>query len=254
MGKKVKAALIIIGDEILSGRTKDANLNFLANWLNGVGIILDEVRVIPDVAERIINNVNDCRSRFDYLFTTGGIGPTHDDITAVNIAKAFGVALTLNEDAKKMLADAMGTDNLTPARLKMAMIPEGASLIKNPVSAAPGFQMENVFVLAGIPVVMQGMLLDIEHRISGGAKILSKALHVYAGESIFADVLVEIENSYEYLSIGSYPFYKAGSYGATFILRTVMENELNQAFSELQDKISKKGYESFEGEALQGKN
>jgi len=254
MGKKVKAALIIIGDEILSGRTKDANLNYLANWLNGIGVVLDEVRVIPDFAQRIIDNVNDCRFQFDYLFTTGGIGPTHDDITAENVAKAFGVPLTLNEDAKKMLADAVGTDNLTPARLKMAMIPEGASLIKNPVSAAPGFQMENVFVLAGIPVVMQGMLLDIEHRISGGAKILSKALHVFAGESIFADILVEVENSYEYLSIGSYPFYKAGSYGATFILRTVIESDLNKAYMELQDKISKKGFESFEGEALQGHN
>ena len=147
MVKKVKAALIIIGDEILSGRTEDANLNHLAKWLGGLGIILDEVRVIPDVATRIQNAVNDCRATFDYVFTTGGIGPTHDDITAENVARAFGVELLLNVDAKKLLEDNMGKGNLTEARLQMAMIPDGASLILNPVSAAPGFQLENVFVL-----------------------------------------------------------------------------------------------------------
>ncbi len=249
MVKKVKAALLIIGDEILSGRTKDANLNYLATWLTDIGVILDEVRVIPDVAERIVDNVNDCRAKFDYLFTTGGIGPTHDDITAENVAKAFGVDISVHDQAKQLLADAMGTDYLTPARLKMAMIPHGASLIKNPVSAAPGFQIENVFVLAGIPVVMQSMLLDIENRITGGSKILSRAIHVFAGESTFADILVEIENCYNHLSIGSYPFYKAGSYGATFIVRSPLENELNQAFVELGNRIQEKGYEFHEGEA-----
>lgn len=249
MVKKVRAALIIIGDEILSGRTKDANMNYLANWLGGIGIILDEVRVIPDVAERIIDSVNEYRVKFDYVFTTGGIGPTHDDITAENVAKAFGLNISINEDAKKMLADAMGSKQLTPARLKMAMIPERASLINNPVSAAPGFQIENVFVLAGIPVVMQSMLLDIENRISGGSKILSKAVHVFAGESIFADILADIENMYEQLSIGSYPFYKGGSYGATFILRSALEIELNHALNKLKERILENGYESFDGEA-----
>lgn len=249
MVKKVSAALIIIGDEILSGRTKDANLNHLAKWLGGIGVTLDEVRVIPDVAQRIVDTVNECRTKFDYLFTTGGIGPTHDDITAESVAKALGVEISINEDAKKLLADAMGTDYLTPARLKMAMIPHGASLIKNPVSAAPGFQIENVFVLAGIPVVMQSMLLDIEDRISGGAKILSGAIHVFEGESKFADILVDIEKSFEYLTVGSYPFYKAGSYGATFILRSALENELSQALTLLKDRIRELGYESFDGEA-----
>lgn len=249
MVKKVKAALIIIGDEILSGRTRDANLNFIALWLSDLGIILDEVRVIPDVAERIQNTVDEYRKQFDYVFTTGGIGPTHDDITAENVAKVFNTPFSLNEQAKKLLEDSMGSENLTPARLRMAMIPEGASLIKNPVSAAPGFQIENVFVLAGIPVVMQSMLLDIENRISGGAKILSKAIHVFEGESKFADILSEVENQFENLSIGSYPFYKGGSYGATFVLRSAVISELDNALSMLQSKITERGTEFFVGEA-----
>jgi|TARA_R110002096_G_scaffold435770_1_gene662601 molybdenum cofactor synthesis domain-containing protein len=249
MVKKVRAALIIIGDEILSGRTHDANLNYIAKWLGDLGIILDEVRVIPDVANRIQETVNDCRTAFDYVFTTGGIGPTHDDITAANVAAAFGVQFSLNEEARKLLEDNMGKGNLTEARLRMAMIPEGASLIKNPVSAAPGFQLENVFVLAGIPVVMQSMLLDVEDRVSGGSKITSKALHVFAGESQFADILVEIEQSYEYLSIGSYPFYKAGSYGASFVLRSEVASEVDEALELLMKKIQESGTECFAGEA-----
>lgn len=249
MVKKVKAALIIIGDEILSGRTEDANLNYIAKWLGGLGIILDEVRVIPDVAKRIQMAVNECRDSFDYVFTTGGIGPTHDDITAKNVAAAFGVRLLLNDDAKKLLEDNMGKGNLTEARLRMAMIPEGASLIKNPVSAAPGFQLENVFVLAGIPVVMQSMLLDVEERISGGAKIFSNAMHVFEGESYFADLLAEIEKHFDHLSIGSYPFYKAGSYGATFVLRSGVLEEVEAASEELKKRISERGSEYFEGEA-----
>lgn len=249
MVKKVKAALIIIGDEILSGRTVDANLNYLAKWLGGIGISLDEVRVIPDVSERIQNTVNECRAAFDYVFTTGGIGPTHDDITAKNVAAAFGVRFLLNEDARKLLEDNMGKGNLTEARLRMAMIPEGASLIKNPVSAAPGFQIENVFVLAGIPVVMQSMLLDVEDRVSGGSKIFSKALHVFEGESHFADLLAEIEEQFDHLSIGSYPFYKAGSYGATFVLRSAVLNEVEEASKQLKERISGQGSEYFEGEA-----
>lgn len=249
MVKKVKAALIIIGDEILSGRTHDANLNYIAKWLGGLGIILDEVRVIPDVGQRIADTVNECRAAFDYVFTTGGIGPTHDDITAKNVAKAFGVKFLLNEQAVKLLEDNMGKGSLTEARLRMAMIPEGASLIKNPVSAAPGFQMENVFVLAGIPVVMQSMLLDVEDRISGGSKISSQAIHVFEGESIFADLLMEIEDQFEHLTIGSYPFYKAGSYGATFVLRSAVSLEVDEALVVLKERILERGSEFFTGEA-----
>jgi len=249
MVKKVKAALIIIGDEILSGRTHDANLNYIAKWLGDLGIILDEVRVIPDVDERIIDTVNECRRGFDYVFTTGGIGPTHDDITAKNVARAFGVKFSLNEQAVKLLEDNMGKGNLTEARLRMAMIPQGAILIINPVSAAPGFQIENVFVLAGIPVVMQSMLLDVEDRIFGGSKISSRSIHVFEGESIFADILVETEDQFEHLTIGSYPFYKAGSYGTTFVLRSAVGVEVDQALSILKERILEQGSEFFVGEA-----
>lgn len=249
MVKKVKAALIIIGDEILSGRTEDANLNHLAKWLGGLGVILDEVRVIPDVGSRIQNAVNECRYSFDYVFTTGGIGPTHDDITAENVARAFGVDLLLNEGAKKLLEDNMGKGNLTEARLRMAMIPDGASLILNPVSAAPGFQLENVFVLAGIPIVMQSMLLDIEDRVSGGSKILSKSIHVFEGESRFAAILKEVEDMYEHLTIGSYPFYKAGSYGASFVVRSPIAADVDKAIEVLTTRIKARGSEYFEGEA-----
>ncbi|MBT5185995.1 MAG: competence/damage-inducible protein A [Kordiimonadaceae bacterium] len=249
MVKKVKAALIIIGDEILSGRTEDANLNHLAIWLGGLGIILDEVRVIPDVGQRIIHTVNECRCSFDYVFTTGGIGPTHDDITAESVAKAFDVPLLLNEEARGLLEDNMGKGNLTEARLRMARIPEGASLIRNPVSSAPGFQMENVFVMAGIPVVMQSMLLDVENRISGGAEILSKAIHVFEGESLFAQMLGEIEECFEHLSVGSYPFYKAGKYGASFVLRSPVKADLDDALKDLKKRITNRGSDYFDGEA-----
>lgn len=249
MVKKVKAALIIIGDEILSGRTHDANLNYLAVWLGKLGIIMDEVRVIPDDAERIQNTVNECRKCFDYVFTTGGIGPTHDDITAKNVAAAFGVEFLLNQEAKDLLEDNMGKGNVTGARLRMAMIPEGAILIKNPVSAAPGFQLDNVFVLAGIPVVMQSMLLDVEDRISGGAKITSSSIHVFEGESHFALILSEVEDAFEHLSIGSYPFYKAGSYGASFVVRSPIPQDVDKALEILKEKILARGSEFFQGEA-----
>jgi len=249
MVKKVTAALIIIGDEILSGRTKDANLNHLAKWLGSMGVILDEVRVIPDVAERIQKTVNEYRAGFNYVFTTGGIGPTHDDITAENVARAFGVDFLLNEEAKKLLEDKMGKENITPERLRMAMIPDGATLIKNPVSAAPGFQMGNVFVLAGIPAVMQSMLQDIEDRITGGSKITSKSIHVFHGESKFANILSEVETNFEYLTIGSYPFYKEGAYGATFVIRSALEENVDQALNSLKEKIIGLGYEYFAGEA-----
>ena len=249
MVKKVTAALIIIGDEILSGRTKDANLNYIAKWLGSMGVVLDEVRVIPDVAERIQNTVNEYRRLFDYVFTTGGIGPTHDDITAENVARAFGVDFLLNEDAKKLLENKMGKENITPTRLRMAMIPDGAILIQNPVSAAPGFQIENVFVLAGIPAVMQSMLLDLEDRISGGSTIISKSIHVFQGESKFAYILAEIEDDFDHLTIGSYPFYQDGSYGATFVIRSAINANVDQALTNLKEKIVEMGYEFFAGEA-----
>ncbi|MCF8475213.1 MAG: competence/damage-inducible protein A [Emcibacter sp.] len=247
--KTVTAAMIIIGDEILSGRTRDANLNHLSLWLNRMGVQLKEVRVIPDDAITIQNTVNELRVQFDYVFTTGGIGPTHDDITAKNIAKAFGVNFVQSPEALELLNKHYGKEGVSDARLRMTMIPEGATLIKNPVSSAPGFQMENVFVMAGIPVVMQSMLLDLEMRIFGGDKMLSKAVHVFEGESYFADILEDVEKTFPNVSLGSYPFFRNKKYGASFVLRSQIERELDLALAMLVLKIKVMGKECFEGEA-----
>ncbi|NOZ43235.1 MAG: competence/damage-inducible protein A, partial [Alphaproteobacteria bacterium] len=217
----VTAAMIIIGDEILSGRTGDANLTYLARWLNQTGVQLKEVRVIPDAGEVIQDTVNELRVKFDYVFTTGGIGPTHDDITAENIAKAFDVPFVQSGESLALLQKHYGVKNdekISDARLRMTMIPEGARLIRNPVSVAPGFQIGNVFVMAGIPVVMQNMLPDLESRISHGSKMLSRAVHVFAGESLFAGILQDVERTFPEVSLGSYPFFRHQQYGANFVL------------------------------------
>lgn len=247
--KTVTASMIIIGDEILSGRTKDANLTHLSLWLNRMGVQLKEVRVIPDVGQVIQDTVNDLRGRFDYVFTTGGIGPTHDDITAENVAKAFGVAYVQNQQSLALLQKHYGNKTISDARLRMTMMPEGVSLIKNPVSSAPGFQIENVFVMAGIPVVMQSMLLDLELRIFGGDKMLSKAIHVFEGESYFAGILEEVEQEFPHVSLGSYPFFRNKRYGASFVLRSQVAEDLDQALEMLQLKIGAMGRECFDGEA-----
>ncbi|PCI47181.1 MAG: competence/damage-inducible protein A [Alphaproteobacteria bacterium] len=247
--KTVTASMIIIGDEILSGRTKDANLTHLSLWLNRMGVQLKEVRVIPDIARVIQDTVNDLRQCFDYVFTTGGIGPTHDDITAANIAAAFDVPFVQNEEALALLLKHYGNEKISDARLRMTMIPQGASLIRNPISAAPGFQMENVFVMAGIPVVMQSMLLDLEKRIYGGDRMLSKAVHVFEGESYFAGILEEVEQEFPHVSLGSYPFFCNKRYGASFILRSQVEADLEAALAILKLKIGALGRECFDGEA-----
>ena len=173
----MKAALIIIGNEILSGRTQDKNLSYLANWLNEIGIQLSEVRVIRDEEKVIIDTVNHLRSEYDYVFTTGGIGPTHDDITSLSIARAFGVELEINDKALAILKEYYKDGELTEARMKMTMIPVGAELVDNPVSKAPGFKMDNVFVMAGIPSIMQGMLEGARRFLKGGDVVKSCLLY-----------------------------------------------------------------------------
>ncbi len=252
MTKTVTAAMIIIGDEILSGRTRDANLTHLSLWLNRMGVQLREVRVIPDAGPVIVDTVNDLRVCYDYVFTTGGIGPTHDDITAENVARAFAVPFVQSKEALAMLEKHYGAKDgggISDARLRMTMIPEGASLIRNPVSVAPGFQMGNVFVMAGIPVVMQGMLRDLENRISGGDKMLSKAIHVFEGESFFARILVEVEQAFTNVSLGSYPFFRNRKYGASFVIRSQVAADIDQAMDMLKQKIAATGREYFDGEA-----
>ena len=215
----VTACVLIIGNEILSGRTQDANLAYLATGLNEAGVTLREARVIPDVPEVIIATVNEVRAKFDYVFTTGGIGPTHDDITSECIARAFGVPWTLHPEAHRIFLDHYQPGELNEARLRMAHTPEGASLIRNPVSRAPGFRIGNVFVMAGIPRVMQAMFDAVKHDLRGGRPMLSRSVSCHLPEGVIAKGLGEIQARHADLDIGSYPFYRRGAFGTSLVLR-----------------------------------
>ena len=231
----MKAALIIIGNEILSGRTQDKNLSYLANWLNEIGIQLSEVRVIRDEEKVIIDTVNHLRSEYDYVFTTGGIGPTHDDITSLSIARAFGVELEVNDKALSILKEYYKDGELTEARMKMTMIPVGAELVDNPVSKAPGFKMDNVFVMAGIPSIMQGMLEGARRFLKGGDVVKSVSIDVYTPESNVAQALTDLQKKYNDVEIGSYPFSKDNRFGTTLVMRSSDEKRLQQCDEELKE-------------------
>ena len=231
----MKAALIIIGNEILSGRTQDKNLSYLANWLNEIGIQLSEVRVIRDEEKVIIDTVNHLRSEYNYVFTTGGIGPTHDDITSLSIARAFGVELEINDKALAILKEYYKDGELTEARMKMTMIPIGAELVDNPVSKAPGFKMDNVFVMAGIPSIMQGMLEGARMFLKGGDVVKSMSIDVFTPESNVAQALTDLQKKYNDVEIGSYPFSKDNRFGTTLVMRSSNEKRLQQCDEELKE-------------------
>ena len=235
----MKASLIIIGNEILSGRTQDKNLSYLATWLNEIGIQLSEVRVIRDEEEVIIETVNYLRKTYDYVFTTGGIGPTHDDITSLSIAKAFNVDLEINDKALSILKEYYKDSELTDARMKMTMIPKGAELVENPVSKAPGFKMENVFVMAGIPSIMQGMLEGARKHLKGGDIIKSVSVDVFTPESNVADELTKLQDKYKNIEIGSYPFTKENRFGTSLVLRSKNEQLLEECKLELLKIVDK---------------
>ena len=202
----VTAAFVMIGDEILSGRTEDKNLNFLAKNLTEMGINLREVRIVPDIENEIIFAVNEVRKKFDYVFTSGGIGPTHDDITSLAIAKAFEDELVQNIEATEILEKYYGKENLNEARLKMAFVPRKARLLDNPVSSAPGFRIENVFVMAGVPKIFQAMFAAASKELNGGKKIKSKEVKTTLTESILAKDLENLQKKYPQVTMGSYPF------------------------------------------------
>ena len=229
------AAMIVIGDEILSGRTRDSNMHYLAGQLSEVGIDLKEVRIIGDERGMIIAAVQAMSSYYDYVFTSGGIGPTHDDITADCIAAAFDAAIDVREDARAILAahyEKSGTE-LNTARLRMARIPEGAALIENPVSAAPGFRLENVHVLAGVPSVFQAMVASVLPTLTGGAALISRTMRIERGEGDIAGPLGEIAAAFPLLSIGSYPFQKDGRYGAHVVIRGNSEDDIDAAMAQI---------------------
>jgi len=213
------AAVLVIGNEILSGRTQDANLAYLAQELSALGIRTVEARVIPDIVETIVANVNELRARVTYLFTTGGIGPTHDDITSECVAKAFGVPWSLHPEAYRILLDHYGPEKLNAARLRMATIPEGATLVDNPVSKAPGFQIGNVFVLAGIPKIAQAMFQSLKHRLTGGPALVSATVTAFVPEGIVAAGLAEVQAAWPGLDVGSYPFQREGRFGTQLVVR-----------------------------------
>lgn len=216
----ITAAVLVIGDEILSGRTKDKNIGYIAEYLTGMGIDLSEVRVVPDVPEKIISAVNALRAEYTYLFTTGGIGPTHDDITAECVAAAFGVTIDEDERALTLLRERYTEEELTPARRRMARIPAGASLIENPISKAPGFRLGNTLVMAGVPSIMQAMLDNAAPTLEGGVKMLSVSLSTGGlPEGVYAAGLGELAKAHPGVSMGSYPSFRDGGFHNEIVLR-----------------------------------
>lgn len=237
------AALVIIGNEILSGRTQDTNTPWIAERLTSHGITLGEVRVIPDIKQEIIDTVNGLREKYDYVFTTGGIGPTHDDITAESVAEAFGAELERNQQAFDMLEEHYGLEELTPPRAKMSLIPNGAKLIPNPVTAAPGFVIENVYVMAGVPRIMQAMLDHVLEMIEAGVPILSNTIACSLPESTVAPDLSELQEKYPDMQIGSYPHYRGGVLGLSLVLRGTCAEDMRSATDEVIAIIEKYGDE-----------
>jgi molybdenum cofactor synthesis domain-containing protein len=219
MADRVTAAVMIIGDEILSGRTQDTNLNFIAKYLGTYGVDLAEARVVPDIKDEIITALNALRTKYDYVITTGGIGPTHDDITADCVAEAFGVELYEHPEILEMMRSRWQGE-LNAARRRMARVPVGGSLVRNAVQGPPGFQIGNVFVLAGVPMVMRGMMDDVVPRLRTGAVVISRTVRVEgAGEGAIAEPLANLAHAHPELSIGSYPFFGPQGYGSNLVVR-----------------------------------
>lgn len=247
--KQWTAALVVIGDEILSGRTQDKNVAQLATWLNEQGIRFAEVRVVPDDPAAIGEAVNALRAKHDYLFTTGGIGPTHDDITVDAIAAALGVPVVINPEARKILEDYYRgrPGGLTDARLRMARAPQGAELIANPSSGAPGIKIGNVFVLAGVPDIAASMLQALSGKLEGGRPMVSVTIGARAPESDVADLLRETEDGHPGATIGSYPFFKDGRYGSNFVIRSEDAELARLTGNDLAERLRDAGYEPIEG-------
>ena len=233
----VTSALVIIGNEILSGRTRDSNLQFLGEQLNEMGIQILECRIIPDIENAIVNTLNHCRKTYDYVLTTGGIGPTHDDITTAAVAKAFGTTLERNSEAEAMLLGRYKADEVTPARMKMADIPVGAELLKNPVSIAPGFRIENVYVMAGVPRIMQAMFKEFSNELNGGSKKLSASITSHLPEGKIAMRLGEIQKKFPDTDIGSYPFWNDGKPGTNLVVRHSELEFINLACDDIVQMI-----------------
>ncbi len=242
------AALVVIGDEILSGRTQDRNVAQVAAWLNEQGIRLAEVRIVADDAQAIAETVNALRSSHDYLFTTGGIGPTHDDITVDSIAAALGVPVVVHPEARRILEDYYrGRGGLTEGRLRMARVPQGAELIPNPTSGAPGVQIGNIHLLAGVPHIAASMLEALRGTLEGGRPMVSVTLGALAAESDVAELLREAEGRHPGVSVGSYPFLEEGRYGANFVIRSEDGEAARRCAEDLGRTLREAGIEPVAG-------
>lgn len=248
LGRIWTAGLAVIGDEILSGRTQDRNIAQVASWLNAQGIRLAEVRVVPDVEKRIIGAIDELRSAYDYCFTTGGIGPTHDDITVDAVAKALGVPVVIHPAARAILERYYeGRGGLNEGRLRMARVPEGAELIENRMSGAPGIRIGNLFLMAGVPHITAGMLDALSGTLEGGRPLVSVTVGAFAPESEVAELLREAEQSAEGISIGSYPFFKEGRVGSNFVVRSEDVEKAKQVANQLAGKLADFGYTPVAG-------
>jgi molybdopterin-biosynthesis enzyme MoeA-like protein len=242
------AALIVIGDEILSGRTQDKNIAQVASWLQVQGIRLKEVRVVPDELPRIAEAVNALRGAHNYLFTTGGIGPTHDDITVDGVALAFGVPVIVHPEARRILEDYYATrGGLNKARLRMARVPEGADLIPNRMSGAPGIRIGNVHLMAGVPVITAQMLDALTGTLQGGAPLLTETVGGWIKESEVADLLREVEKAHDGCQIGSYPFFRDGKTGANFVVRSTDADALRSCVDTLCEGLGELGFDFTPG-------
>ena len=240
---KVNAAILIIGNEILSGRTQDTNTSTLATWLNSIGVKVNEVRVIPDVEKIIIDTLNVLRNENNYVFTTGGIGPTHDDITAESVAKTFGLKYEIHKEAFKILESYYQPGEFNEGRQRMAWMPENAELILNPTSGAPGFSVKNVFCLPGVPSIMKSMLGGLTNKIAGGEPILSHTLNFKTVESEIAKSLKQVQNQNQDVEIGSYPFFHAGKLGVSVVLRSENQSKIDNCSSQILEFIKEKKIE-----------
>jgi len=240
---KVNAAILIIGNEILSGRTQDTNTGTIALWLNSIGVKVQEVRVIADIESKIIATVNQLRKANEYIFTTGGIGPTHDDITAKSISKAFNLGYEIHKEAFKILEAYYKPGEFNEGRQKMVWMPKDAKLILNPTSGAPGFSVENVFCLPGVPSILKSMLGGLTNKIIGGEPILSHTISLRTVESEIAKSLNNVQNNNKDVEIGSYPFFQAGKLGVSIVMRSEDQLKLNQCGSQILEFVNKKKIE-----------
>jgi molybdenum cofactor synthesis domain-containing protein len=238
--KKVNAAILIIGNEILSGRTQDTNTSTIAIWLNSIGVKVEEVRIISDIEKTIIDTLNLLKSNYDYVFTTGGIGPTHDDITAESVSKTFGLNYEIHKEAYKILESYYKPGEFNEGRQKMVWMPKNANLILNPTSGAPGFNVNNVFCLPGVPSILKSMLGGLKNKIVGGEPILSHTISLRTVESEIVNPLTKVQDSNKDVEIGSYPFFQAGKLGVSIVIRSEDQSKIDNCNLQILEFVNKK--------------